>query len=203
MKSPCKEYLDAKEQRLELTVGPITDPKNKPTTPVKKKTPQQIQEKLLKVRGQIQAAMERALMDCARGETPFPPEMAAELAFAMRDVVGGIANELLTPISGGTGEGGRTPTEKSCIEDAVRYRRAVDEGLIKDRHPTKTILDAFGGNDPMRGGIARSTVHNWMGDKEFKNVKPTKASVKTLYPFLIFSGRQYQLRFTKTARNEG
>ena len=203
MASPYRKYLDAKDRRLELTVGPINDPKKEPKKAIKKKTSAQIQKELMEVRIQIQESMWCALMDCARGAVPFPPEMAAELAFSMRDVVGGVANELLAPITGGTGEGGRTPTEKSCIEDAVRYRRAVAKNWIKDRHPIKTILEAFGGNDPMKGGVAKSTVQNWMKDKEFDKIMARKATVKTLHSFLIFSGRQYQQHFTKKARSEG
>jgi hypothetical protein len=129
--------------------------------------------------------------------------MAAELAFAMRDVVGGVVNELFTPIAGGTGKGGRTPTEKSCIEDAVRYRRAVGKGWINDRHPIITILDAFGGDNPMSGGVARRTVQSWMREEEFKAIKVTKSTVNNLCAFLNFSGRHYQQNFTKKARSEG
>jgi hypothetical protein len=203
MASPYREYLDAKSQRQELTVGPFSDQKKGSVTPIDKKTPQQKQEKSLEARGRIQAAMERALMACARGEVPLPPEMAADLAFAMRDVVGGVANELFTPIAGGTGGGGRTPNEKSCIEDAVRYRRAVGKGWINDRHPIITILDAFGGDNPMSGGVSRRTVQSWMREEEFKAIKATKSIVNNLFGFLNFSGRHYQQNYTKKARSEG
>ena len=198
MASPYREYLDAKDRRLELTIGPIKDLKNPDT----RKLPKQKKKEMLEVRAQIQVAMENALMDCARGNAPVPPEMAAELAFAMRDVVNGVTNELLVPTPKGRGEIGRTQTERSCIEDAVRYRWAVDMEYINDRHPIKTILDAFGGDDPMKGGISRRTVQKWMIDKKFENITTTEVTAKSLLKLLNFSGAHYQQNFSKKARNE-
>ena len=148
----------------------------------------------------FQKIFHRALWEHAQGKSQLHPEMAAELAFAFRDIVEGTANDLLSPVTGSTGKSGRTPKEASCVEEAVRYRRAVKSGVIKDRHPVKTILEAFGGSDPMAGGISRSTVNKWINDPRFKAIKPGDVDKDDVVSLLNSSGAHYQRFFSKAAR---
>lgn len=149
----------------------------------------------------FQVVFHRALKETAVGKSQLHPEMALELANAMRDVVEKTHNILFSPVIG-VGGSGRTPTEVSCIEDAVRYRRAVESGLIKDRQPIKTILDAFGGSDSMKGGVSRSAVNKWMKEPLFKSIEVTDVEKEFLVPLLKTAGIHYQRHYTKTARSK-
>ena len=142
----------------------------------------------------------RALMEHASKKSQLHPEMAIELAIALRDIIAGTANELLSPETRPVGKSGRTPNEVSCIEDAVAYYRAVESKLIEDRHPIKTILNAFGGDKPMNGGISRSTVNKWMKDSRFKKIKPGQVEPDIIKLLLKLAGEVYQRKFTKSAR---
>jgi hypothetical protein len=147
----------------------------------------------------FQIVMHRALWEHASGTRPLDPEMAGEIAFAMRDVIGGVAGQLVTPYVRPGGKV-REPIERSCIEDAVRYRRAVGAGLLKDRHPIKSILEAFGGSDPMNGGISRRTVQLWCSGKEFEKVTIIGFQPEQISWLMLFSGRYFTRNCTKTAR---
>lgn len=142
----------------------------------------------------------RALMEHASRNSVLDPEMAFELANALRDIIAGTANDLLSPETRSVGKSGRTPTEESCIEDAVAYYRTVESKLIEDRHPIKTILIAFGGSEPMNGGISRSTVNKWMKDPRFKTIKPERARPDLTKFLLEKAGEVYKREFTKKAR---
>ncbi len=135
--TPYDRYLDAKVERLDKA------------------------KESEKGRKQTQAAMAEALREHATNKRSLPEEMAADLCFAMRDVAEGFENPLFQPVRG-RGSQGRQPTENSCIEDAVRYLRAVEASIIDDKHPVKTVHEAYGGSDIWGGGgLARRTILQW------------------------------------------
>ncbi|MDA0231405.1 MAG: hypothetical protein O3B21_14630 [Proteobacteria bacterium] len=142
----------------------------------------------------------RALMEHASGHSELHREMALELANALKDIIAGTANDLLSPETRSVGKSGRTPTEESCVKDAVAYRRAVESKLIEDRHPIKTILKAFGGDDPMNGGISRSTVIKWMKDPRFNTIEPRPIEPDLIKFLLEKAGEVYKRKFSKKAR---
>jgi hypothetical protein len=149
----------------------------------------------------FQVVIYRALREHASGAASLDPQIAYELANTLRDVIGGVAGPLVSP-NVNVGGKSREPTEQSCIEDAVRYRRAVEEGLIKDLHPIKTILEAYGGGDPMKGGLSRRTVQTWCNGKEFEEITTRVSRKDQISPLMFFSGRHYAQNYTKTARGE-
>lgn len=173
---PYERYLDAKVERLD---------KGKESE---------------KGRKQIQAAMAEALREHYRNKRSLPEEMAVDLYSAMRDVAEGFKNPLFQPVRG-RGSQGRQPTEKSCIGDAVLYLRAVEASIIDDKHPVKTVHEAFGGSDICGGaGLARRTIEQWKNDERFAYVKPEGYEPKLIKAKLRFSGSFYSRQFSKMGR---
>ena len=174
---PYERYLDAKVERLE---------KGKESE---------------KGRKQIQAAMAEALREHATNELSLPEEMAADLYVGMRDVAEGFENNLFKPIRRRGGQG-RQPTENSCIGDAVRYLLAVEAGIIDDKHPVKTVHEAFGGSDICGGGgLARRTIEQWKNDERFAYVKPEGYEPKLIIALMRRSGHFYSRQFSKMGRH--
>src|SRR5208282_1044408 len=100
------------------------------------------------IRTEIQAACYDALWCHAMGTQQLDCEIAAELAFALRDVVAGHTNPLFMPLRG-RGAPGLKQVAKSCIRDAVRFVGASDEGVFADRAawlkgvPEALVLEAL------------------------------------------------------------
>jgi len=157
-------------------------------------------------REEIQVAMQEALldhvawrMDSEKGK-PLPQEMAFELSIYFRDIIAGHPNQYTTPIvKKPAGRHKRHPDENSCIEDAVRYLRFVDDGLIKDRHPIKTVHEHYGGTLPM-GGLDKRTVRRWKTFKQFDHIQPDKTEPDLIVAKMKFSGRYYRSTYTQFGR---
>ena len=154
----------------------------------------------------IQLAMYEALqdhiawtMDDTKGK-PLPQEMAFELSIYFRDIIAGFPNDYTTPIKKNKGGSmGRHPDEQACIEDAVRYLRYAEAGKINDKAPIKTVHSQYGGHWAA-GGLARSTVQKWKKDSRFKNIDTDKMAPGMVEDRMKFSGRYYEMTFTKFAR---
>ena len=136
---------------------------------------------------------------------PLHPEMAFELKTYFTDVVAGHRNKYFEPVSKGRGKLGRTPTELSCIGNAVRYHHYVKIGKIKDKHPVKTIHELYGGGKNLVK-THRTTVEGWLRDKQFDHLKCYDRD-KTPHPNLVkrllkFSGEYYTLNFATWAKNK-
>lgn len=67
--------------------------------------------------------------------------------------------------------------------------------MVKDRAPIKTIQMAFGGTDPWKGGVARTTVQGWIKSRA-ANVDPT-ADEALARAMLEGAGRVYQRHFAR------
>ena len=137
----------------------------------RKKTPyaRYVDARIRRIEGEdanaeIQTAVFECLTDYAQGRLQaFPQEVAAELAFAMRDIVAGVTPDLFRPRKLRRGESPNPPTVQSCIEDAVRYVRYCRAGLIADRTPCKTVVDAF--------AVAETTVRSWCSPASHPDVQ--------------------------------
>ena len=164
-------------------------------------------DKRPKAKGQpnpeLMMAAYNVLQDAANSKSDVPLELRKVLRIVnnvVADHITGTPNELLLPVKCSKGKSGRTGIEDFCIEAPVRYHRAATQGVIEDKHYVRTILDAFGGDDPSSGGIGRTTVKDWVKDPRFKSIKPSDEKKEMLLPTLRFAGALYQRKFTRSAR---
>jgi hypothetical protein len=58
----------------------------------------------------------------------------------------------------------RTPWEMMCISGAIHYLRSVENGVVEDLTPTKTVQKAFGGADSMAGGLSKRAIQKWRSE---------------------------------------
>lgn len=164
-KTPYRRYVDAKVDRLKS--GKDSD----------------------EIQRAEQEALYEALWDYATEKTDqFPREMAADLAFAMREILGGVVPKLFKKHGPATGRGKKlSPTAKDAIVDAVRYIRAVEAGLITDSSYKKTVCEAF--------SVDKSTVRKWLENDEYAHVTVPGSlqsdQIELIARLMKFSGRHY------------
>jgi hypothetical protein len=90
-------------------------------------------------------------------------DMLDWLQSAFRDVLGGHKSKFLEPQVSGGGRLKKTDHQKRLIEDAVFYRHCVEQGLIEDKAPVKTIASLY--------GVSKRAVQTWVKSPEFEHVK--------------------------------
>jgi len=72
----------------------------------------------------------------------------------------------------------RSPWELMCISGAVHYLRSVEDGVVDDPTPTKTVQNAFGGDNSMAGGLSKRAIQEWVND-------PLPIEYELLYKSLV------------------
>ena len=95
------------------------------------------------------------------------------------------------------GPPGRHPLEETCIDVAVSYHLSVDSGQIDDPHPTRTINEAFGGQDKMAGGLDARTIQKWITERRSRS-EPLPGQCADV--MLRLAGHVYSTRFSRKAR---
>lgn len=153
----------------------------------------------LHVRREMQVALHDALWAHARDDVTLPKEMAIELLWALGELIAGRDTDLFKASRDGRGApSGWSPIEEECIRGAVRYHRTVMSGAIDDDKYVATIQAAFGGSDPMAGGVARRTVQGWLRSPNFADVEPY--SPERAVAWLGFCGNNWLAHCSKAAR---
>ncbi|MEQ1802603.1 MAG: hypothetical protein ABL989_11825 [Gammaproteobacteria bacterium] len=78
-------------------------------------------------------------------EEVLPQDMAQFLREALRDLVAGDPHPLFAPHPIPSGRGHRHPRRiRTLVDRAVDYLTAVELGLLKDPHPSKTVGEHYG-----------------------------------------------------------
>ena len=90
-------------------------------------------------------------------------EMLDWLQYAFREVLGGHKSNFLEPQGTGRRRLKKTDQQKKLIEDAVFYRHCVEQRLIEDPEPVKTIASLY--------GVSKRAVQTWVKSPEFEHVK--------------------------------
>ena len=146
----------------------------------------------LALRWVIQDAMREALWEHAHARKVLPEEMAAEIAFQLLEVVDGYGADLFRHVRQ-RGSPGKAYPNDHCIEDAVRYMRAVQEGVIEDSQPVRTVHEAFAGmgegETPI--GLERETVEQWLAAPDFAGIESRDIRAHLLEPRMRYAGRHY------------
>lgn len=150
-----------------------------------KKAPQKTQQIY-----EIQQAVYDCLWEYAtdkKDELEFPKEVAADLAFAMRDVIAGFLPDIFTPKKKGRGKRILSPTAEECIKSAATYVLYCKAGIIKDKSYNKTICQIYKVKPP--------TVRSWVKDQRFSNLKTNKdlseSEKEKIIRMMKFSGKYY------------
>ena len=125
-----------------------------------------------------------------------PAEMAADLCFAMSEIVSGHEHPLVMPLRF-RGSPGQSFTETECIKEAVRYIRAAKAKIIKDHRPIITVNEAFGGEEMVR----RRTIQTW--SQKFTSVQPLDVKTELIEPLMMACGRIYARYYGTRAPERG
>ena len=91
------------------------------------------------------------------------PDILDWLQFSFREVLGGHKSKFLEPQNSDRAKRRKTDQQKKLIEDAVFYRHCVEQGLIEDQDPVKTISSLY--------GVSRRAVQTWVKSPDFEHVK--------------------------------
>jgi hypothetical protein len=134
---------------------------------------------------------------------PIPVELTDDIARNIQMVLSGHIPQWMLHIQ----KAGAPPAHPRMVEGigvAVVYKKLVAGGQIKDRHPTKTITEAY--------GVTSKTVQNWMKEYSwatladyFPNAQSDEARAILIAEQLSKSGDQYRQwgRGTKNPRPFG
>ena len=91
------------------------------------------------------------------------PDMLDWLQNAFRDVLSGNKSKFLEPQRTGRARRKKTDQQIKLIEDAVFYRHCVEQGLIQDPEPVKTIASLY--------GVSKRAVQIWIKSPAFEHIK--------------------------------